>query len=173
MWGWIWCVYKHKDQWDEAEWGLVGELSLEREVNMKSWRPRQVSGLYSKSDTSLEFYEKESDTIQLMYPLAKITLAAVWRLDCGARLEAHRPVMILNMSNLEIMLAIEVVRRVNFWYIIRQRQWDLLMDWMWGWLGEKESNDNLLDFELSNWVQGSVIYWKEKEWIWGDKLWSP
>lgn len=53
---------------NEMKWGIVGEVSLEREVKVRSWRPRQVSGLYSKSDTtSLEFYEKESDTIQLIY----------------------------------------------------------------------------------------------------------
>lgn len=126
----FWCedesgvsISTKTNEMQQSKWGIVGEVSLEREVKVRSWRPRQVSGLYSKSDTtSLEFYEKESDTIQLIYPLAKITLAAVWWLDCGARLEARRPVTILHMSNLEVMVAIEVVRRVNFWYITRQRQ---------------------------------------------------
>lgn len=76
--------------------------------------------MYSRSDaTSLEFHEKESDTAQLTCILTKLTLAAVWRLDYGASLETGRPVRILRVSNLEIMLATEVARRVEFLYVIK------------------------------------------------------
>lgn len=55
---------------------------------------------------SLEFYEQRSDMIQLPYVLTQLTPAAVWRTDCGARLEVGRPASIFHRFNLEIMVGI-------------------------------------------------------------------
>ena len=60
---------------------------------------------------SLEFYEKRSDMIQFTCILTKLTLAAVWRIDVGPRLEEGRPLRIFRGSSLEIMVAIQVLRR--------------------------------------------------------------
>lgn len=79
--------------------------------------------------------------------------------------------MVLHMSNLEIMVAIEVVRRVNFWYIKKTKAIGFADGLDVGMMRGRENKDNLLVFELNNWVQGSAIYWKGKEWIWGGKLW--
>lgn len=45
-------------------------------------------------------------SIQLPYVLTQLTPAAVWRTDCGARLEVGRPASIFHRFNLEIMVGI-------------------------------------------------------------------
>lgn len=64
---------------------------------------------------SLEFFEKRSDMIQFVCVLNKPILVTVWGESTEeARLEAGKPGRIFHESNLEIVLAIQVVRIVKF-----------------------------------------------------------
>lgn len=64
---------------------------------------------------SLEFFEKRSDMTQFVCVLNKPIQVTVWGESTEeARLEAAKPGRIFHKSNLEIVVAIQVVRIVKF-----------------------------------------------------------